>query len=183
MRVLQWLGGVWLIGWAVTAAPTVPTVPAANVKIIKVLPSYLDLAGRQSLSPSLYERDAYQAILRRNPVLRTGMRFDVQWKASGIDPHRLKIRLEVRGSKTNTVTPLVLERPVKPRGLLGHWLALSLDAPVCAKLGDVTSWRVTVWDEDRQLAERRSFLWQSDPSREQSGATSDQTVPSSVGNP
>ena len=48
-----------------------------------MLPHYLDKEGRHTLSPSLYERDAYQAILRQNPEKRGGMRFDVQWKARG----------------------------------------------------------------------------------------------------
>ena len=134
---------------------------AASVRIIKVLPFYLDQDGRQSLTPSLYERDAYQATLRRNPKLRSGMRFDVQWKARGMDPKRLKLRLELRGSQTGIYTPMVIERPVKPRGILGHWLAFPLDPETCRKLGEVIAWRVTLWEEDRQLAERKSFLWQS----------------------
>ena len=134
---------------------------AASVRIVKVLPFYLDLDGRQSLTPSLYERDAYQATLRRNPKLRSGMRFDVQWKAHGIDPKRLKLRLELRGSLTGIYTPMVIERPVKPRGILGHWLAFPLDPETCRTLGEVIAWRVTLWEEDRQLAERKSFLWQS----------------------
>ena len=34
---------------------------AATGSVIKVLPQFLDLKGRTALSPSLYDRDAYQA--------------------------------------------------------------------------------------------------------------------------
>ena len=51
---------------------------AASGKIIKVLPFFLDLKGRHSLHPSLYERDAYQAYLRQHPELRSGLQIDVQ---------------------------------------------------------------------------------------------------------
>src|SRR5205814_9854679 len=88
---------------------------AATGRIIKVLPHLLDLAGRHSLSPSLYERDAYQAFLRKNPEKCSGLRFDVQWKAKAADSKRLKLRLEVRGSKA--AEPLVLEETA-PRN---HW--------------------------------------------------------------
>src|SRR5207249_4815919 len=46
---------------------------AAAGRVVKVLPQFLDLKGRNTLSPSLYERDAYQAVLRRHPEQRSGM--------------------------------------------------------------------------------------------------------------
>ena len=52
---------------------------AATGKVIKVLPQFLDLKGRHSLSPSLYDRDAYQAQLRDTKTNISGMRFAVQW--------------------------------------------------------------------------------------------------------
>ena len=50
---------------------------AAEGKIIKVLPHLLDKKGRHTLSPSLYERDAYQAKLRTHPEDISALRFDV----------------------------------------------------------------------------------------------------------
>ena len=52
-----------------------PESEAASAKIIKVLPHLLDRDGRHTLSPSLYERDAYQAILRAHPIQRSALRF------------------------------------------------------------------------------------------------------------
>ena len=52
----------------------------ATGRVIKVLPHFLDLKGRAALSPSLYDRDVYQVILRDHPERRSGIRFDMQWR-------------------------------------------------------------------------------------------------------
>ncbi len=133
---------------------------AADAKIIKVLPHYLDLEGRHSLSPSLYERDAYQALLRKNPDRCSALRFDVQWKAKPIAGSNLKLRLEVRTSKNLLAKPTVLEQPVKKRRWLGNWSALLITGDEYHQLGNVLAWRVTLWDGERLLSEEKSFLWQ-----------------------
>ena len=61
-------------------APTVPA-GAGTGRVVKVLPHFLDLKGRHALSPSLYDRDAYQAQLRQHPEQRSGIRYDVLWRA------------------------------------------------------------------------------------------------------
>ena len=67
---------------------------AATGRIIKVLPHLLDRDGRHTLSPSLYERDAYQAFLRKNPEQCSGLRFDVHWKAKRVAGTRLLLRVD-----------------------------------------------------------------------------------------
>jgi hypothetical protein len=132
----------------------------ASGKVIKVLPHYLDLEGRHSLSPSLYERDAYQAVLRQHPEKRSGIRFDVQWKAHGPAETPLKLRAELRGSiRDKRLTQTVLEKEVHPGGWFGHWLSLPLTGEEFKNFGDLTAWRVTLWDGDRLLSEQKSFLW------------------------
>src|SRR2546425_9231499 len=84
---------------------SVASAVAAPAKVIKVLPHYLDREGRHALSPSLYDRDAYQAVLRRNPEQRSAIRFDIQWRARAASSDNLKLRLELRGTKTTL--PLV----------------------------------------------------------------------------
>src|SRR2546427_7188198 len=79
----------------------------APAKIIKVLPLFLDLEGRQSLSPSLYDRDAYQAKLRREPKERSALRFDVQWRSK--ETTQLKLRAEMRGGSGKEPPHAVLE--------------------------------------------------------------------------
>lgn len=134
---------------------------AATGKVIKVLPQFLDLKGRHALSPSLYDRDAYQAYLRQTSITNvSGMRFAVQWKASGASADALKLRVEVRGITHGEVPPkIVLEQPVKSGAWFSHWASLPLTGDNYKKIGEVTAWRATLWDGDQMIGEQKSFLW------------------------
>lgn len=135
------------------------TLDAATAKIIKVLPHYLDLDGRHALSPSLYERDAYQAILRKNPEQRSALRFDVQWKAKGVGPANLKLRVELRTSKNFLSKPQVAERPVQKRRWFSTWSSLAVSGDDFKQMGELLAWHVTLWEGEKLLAEQKSFLW------------------------
>ena len=130
---------------------------AATARIIKVLPHLLDNEGRHTLSPSLYERDAYQAFLRKNPDKCSGLRFDVQWKVKAADWSQLRLRVEIRGSKESK--PLVLDQPARRNHWYSRWSSLTFDGESYQKVGDVISWRATLWEGDKLLAEQKSFLW------------------------
>lgn len=130
---------------------------AAPARIIKVLPHLLDREGRSSLSPSLYERDAYQLVLRKNPAQCTGLRFDVQWRAGAAGASHLKLRLEILGSKTPK--PLTLERAVPRSRWFHRWNSITLDRDGFQQVGEVVAWRATIWEGDKLLAEQKSFLW------------------------
>ena len=130
---------------------------AATARIVKVLPHLLDNEGRHTLSPSLYERDAYQAFLRKNPDKCSGLRFDVQWKVKAADWSQLRLRLEIRGSKEGK--PFVLDQPARRNHWYNRWSSLTLDGESYQKAGDVISWRATLWEGDKLLAEQKSFLW------------------------
>lgn len=143
----------FIVVWFCSAAE------AAEAKIIKVLPHYLDLEGRHSLSPSLYERDAYQDYLRKNRDQRSALRFDIQWKAKAAAGPNLRVRLELRTTKTHLGKPLVLEQPVKRARWFSTWSGLTIQGDAYQKLGDLIAWRATLWDGERQLAELRSYLW------------------------
>jgi hypothetical protein len=130
---------------------------AAATRIVKVLPHLLDEQGRHALSPSLYERDAYQAYLRKNPAKCFGLRFDIQWKAKAADSQALKLRIEFLGSKE--AKPFVLEQPVRRRHSFGRWSSLTLKGDDFKKVGDLVAWRATLWAGDQILAEQKSFLW------------------------
>jgi hypothetical protein len=134
-------------------------VSAASGKISKVLAHYLDLDGRHTLSPSLYERDAYQAQLRKKPEQVSTMRFDVNWSARHTAKTDLKMRLEIRSTKGSKDKPVVIEQPVKPGKLFSTWTALTLSKADYDLLGEIIAWRATLWQGDEQLAEQRSFLW------------------------
>ena len=133
---------------------------AATGRVIKVLPHFLDLQGRHSLSPSLYDRDAYQARLRRHPEERSGVRFDVQWKKKGGVFEPLKLKVELRGiAQGNLPKQLVLEQPLEPGGWTSHWSSLALSGEQYTKFGEVTAWRASLWEGGQLLGEQRSFLW------------------------
>ena len=130
---------------------------AATARIVKVLPHLLDRAGRHTLSPGLYERDAYQVFLRKNPDQCSGLRFDVQWKAKRVDWARLKLRVEIRGSKE--ATPFVLAHPVERNHWYNRWSSLTFGGESYRTAGEVIAWRATLWEGDKLLAEQKSFLW------------------------
>jgi hypothetical protein len=130
---------------------------AAPAKIKKVLTFYLDQQGRQSLSPSLYERDAYQAELRNNPTNRSALRFDIQWNTSAGAP--LKLRVEMRGAKGMQNTTATIEATVRKRRLFSRWTQLALAGEDYQKFGELVAWRATLWQGDIMIAEQKSFLW------------------------
>ncbi len=141
-------------------AATLPASAASTNKLIKVLPFYLDLNGKHAISPSLFERDAYQAILRTHPEQRSTMRFDLQWKSPKAPTGLLKLRVETRGAAlADAPASITLEQIVKPGGHFSHWTTLALTREEYKKLGTVTSWRATFWDGDKLLGEQQSFLW------------------------
>jgi hypothetical protein len=132
---------------------------AANGKVVKVLPHFLDLKGRHSLSPSLYDRDAYQAKLRQNPALCSGMRFDVLWRGRSATNEMATLRVELRGTaKGDLPSKTSLETQVRITGT-GHWAKLQLAGDEFKKFGEVTAWRATLWSGDQLLSEQKSFLW------------------------
>ena len=133
------------------------TAHAATVRIVKVLPHFMDLQGRIALNPSLYERDAYQVQLRTKPEERSGLCFDVQWKSR--DATRLKLRVELRGNRGRYGTTALVEEPVKFRGIFSTWSRVTLTGDAYKKFGELSSWRATLWDGDKLVAEQTSFLW------------------------
>ncbi len=154
LRPVRWLTlTLVLSAWCWLGLPA----RAASAKIIKVLPHYLNLEGRHTTSPSLYDRDAYQAYLRQHPAQCSGLRFDVQWKAKEKKP--LKLRLELRGARGNQPTTAVLEETVTKDGWFSNWTALPLTGEAYKNFGGLTAWRATLWDGTDQVAEQKSFLW------------------------
>lgn len=138
---------------------TAHAADAVTGRVIKVLPMLLDQKGRAALSPSLFDRDAYQAKLRENTNLISTIRYDVLWSASRASDTNLTIRVELRGLDTNNLPKLkTLETRVKP-GFFHTWTNLKLDREDYQQFSAITAWRATLWDDDRILGEQKSFLW------------------------
>ena len=147
-RISQLIATLLLLGIFSTADAARPG------RISKVLPHWLDLQGRHTLSPSLLERDAYQAKLRADRTLCSGIRFDVKWAKNTSGTVNLQLELRVTGK----AKPIVRELAVKP-SRHGGWDAVTLEGDAFMAIGKIIAWRVRLLDGDIELAERRSFLW------------------------
>jgi hypothetical protein len=53
-----------------------------------------------------------------------------------------------------------LETDVRPGKWFENWTPLTLQGDEYKKIGEVTAWRVTLWDGERLLSEQKSFLWE-----------------------
>ncbi len=128
-------------------------------RVIKVLPLLLDQQGRTALSPSLFDRDAYQAELRQHANLVSGIRYDVLWSAKNAAGQKLKLRVELRGvCGTNLPKTKTLEVEVIP-GKYRQWTELPLTGEEYKSFDAITAWRATLWSGEQQLGEQKSFLW------------------------
>src|SRR5688572_14495371 len=108
---------VWLVlAFACSAS-------AESAKVIKVLPHFLDLKGRHTVNPSLFDRDAYQQDLRTTPTNRSALRFDIQWKARGYD--ELTLRIDLKGMRGKEPTATNLQQRVTS-GRFSKWTGLIL---------------------------------------------------------
>jgi hypothetical protein len=133
---------------------------AAEGRILKVLPQFLDTNGLSSLTPSLYDRDAYQAGLRLHPEKRSGLRFAIQWKARVPESEPLELRVQILGmAKGNLPQQTSFEQTVRQHHWFSHWAYLTLRESEYKTFGEVTAWRVTLWDGHQLLSEQKSFLW------------------------
>lgn len=153
----QFLAGLIVIGILVATQ----VAPGATGSLLKVLPEFLDLKGRNSLSPSLYERDVYQASLRDHPERRSGIRFYIEWRSRKPLWEPLLVRLELRGAAQGRLPrQLVLERSAaNPGGPLSHWVEIPLTGDQYKSFGSVTAWRVTLWEGQTLIGREQSFLW------------------------
>jgi hypothetical protein len=148
-----------LIVWGLVSLTSTVLLGADQASIVKVLPHLLDLKGKASLAPGLFQRDAYQGQLRKDPKLVSGMRFNVQWKAKGIpaDELVLKVRLKTSGRSPND--PLELTAPIRGNRKWGRWSSLYYDGNLFKDNGQVLAWKVELLRGETPLATQTSFLW------------------------
>jgi len=140
--------------------PPATAPDAVTGRILKVLPFLVDQQGRIAKSPSLFDRDAYQAYLRQHTNEVSALRYDVLWKAAK-GTENLKIAVELRGVGTNGTPKFVsLETNVVPgTSTFGRWTAIPLAGDAFKNFGGVAAWRVRLWDGTQILSEQQSFLW------------------------
>ncbi len=136
-----------------------PVAQAGEGRVVKVLPQLLDEHGRQTLSPSLYERDAYQFTLRKNPKLRAGARLVVQWKAKKVDWARLRLRAEMRCLLGDDLHSVTMEKPAVKNGHFSSWSEFRIEGAAYKSFGQIVAWRVTLLEGDHPINQLESFLW------------------------
>jgi hypothetical protein len=128
-------------------------------RVVKVLPLFLDLKGHDAISPSLFDRDAYQAYLRVHTNEVSAVRYDVLWKAADATGAKLKLRVELRGYGAGGLPQqTVLEQSVTPH-TFSHWTSIPFAGGDYKNFGEIVAWRVTLWNGDELLGEQKSFLW------------------------
>ena len=128
-------------------------------RVVKMLPLFLDLKGHDAVSPSLYDRDAYQAYLRQHPSEISAVRFDFLWQVEHPSAAKYKLRIELRGiGADGKPTRSMLEEEAPPP-LLRRWNFLVLGGADYKNFGELIAWRATLWRGDQLLSEQKSFLW------------------------
>jgi hypothetical protein len=148
---------IWLLTLGLLA--TAHAADAVTGRVIKVLPLLLDLKGRTALSPSLFDRDAYQAQLRQRTNEISAIRYDVLWSARNAGENKLKIRVELRGVGPASRPKFKTLETEATTGFFRRWTSLTLGGDEFKSFGAITAWRATLWDGDKLLGEEKSFLW------------------------
>lgn len=145
-----------LIAFLLCLSPALFAAEAVAGKVIKVLPFLLDTKGRIAKSPSLFDRDAYQAYLHKHTNEVSGIRYDVQCSADS----KLKLRLELRAVGERSVPKMkTLEADVAAGSAFNNWTEIKFTGDDYFKFGTIVAWRATLWNGDQQLSEQKSFLW------------------------
>ncbi|HAB15140.1 MAG TPA: hypothetical protein PLX89_13195 [Verrucomicrobiota bacterium] len=149
----------WISALVLGLAVMTGRAEGVDAKIFKVLPHLLDEQGRISISPGLFEREAYQKQLRENLQRVSGLRYDVQWKAPGTNAERLRLRIQLRTAKLEPHRPLTIEAGVNDHRRWGGWSSVQLDGTAYREAGEVLAWRAVLLDGESEIAEQKSFLW------------------------
>lgn len=148
-----------LIVWVLLTLTTTTLLVAEEASIVKVLPHLLDLRGRASLAPGLFQRDAYQGQLRKDPNQVSGMRFNIQWRAKGVPTKELVLKVWLKTSGRSPNDPLELTAPVDGNRRWGRWSAVPYDGKLFTDHGQVLAWKVELRRGETPLATQTSFLW------------------------
>jgi len=128
-------------------------------RVVKVLPFLIDQEGHIAKSPSLFDRDAYQAYLREHTNDVSGIRYDVQWQAGDSVGGKLTLRIELHGSgEASLPKAKTLETELAP-GKAGAWTELAFTGDDYKNFGSITAWRATLWSGTNLVDEQKSFLW------------------------
>lgn len=165
LKASSLLSRLALVALLLTVAFSCISVQAEG-KIYKVLPHLLDLNGKHRNAPSLFERDAYQEFLRKNPDQVSGLGFDIHWKCPDSHKRDLLLTLEIRGSNNYQSAPFQKIIAVKGKKYFKTWSRIMLDREDLESIGKIVAWKATLVEADKGvLTEHLSFLWKTPPPR------------------
>lgn len=132
---------------------------AAEQRVIKVLPHLVDKEGRHARSPSLFERDAYQAWLRDNSQEQSGIRYDIQWQSYISGEYTMKLELLGKAAQ-GRANSKIIEVKLTVTNRRRHWDAIEFKDEEFKEFGQIVAWRVSIWQGEELLAKKQSFLWE-----------------------
>jgi hypothetical protein len=161
LRVMLGLALAWpVMAQETEIEPYIPPGRQPAGEVVKVLPHLMDLQGRHTVSPSLFDRDAYQAELRGDPTRVSGIRYDVLWKIKGADQRPVTLRVELRGTLDGKhPRQRVLETNLPVKKSARRWTGVALTGEDYRDFGTIHAWRVSLWCDGQELAAQQSFLW------------------------
>lgn len=135
-----------------------------RIRVTKALVHYLDLNGKHTLSPSPFERDCYQAILRLNREKCSTMCFDIQWRNTLTDfGDDLTITVEARAGGVDSEVVSVTQPIRGKKSIWSHWTRVKLSEEDFERLQTVSAWRILIRDGNDLVEEFRSFMWDPRP--------------------
>ena len=124
-----------------------------------MLPHYLDDQGRHTLSPDLFQRDAYQEYLFQNPEVVSTVRYDAFWGAFASKQGPDTVRLDLRGTRNGEPTDHSIEAAVADNRRGRKWVGVTVSPEDYAGIGRVVAWRLVASKDGQEVETARSFLW------------------------
>jgi len=128
-------------------------------RIVKMLPLFLDQRGHDARSPSLYDRDAYQAYLRLHTNNISAIRFDFLWQVENPAAAQYRLRVELQGIGAGGKPTRSMLEIAAPPPIFRRWNSAVLGGGDYRNFGELVAWRATLWRGDQLLSEEKSFLW------------------------
>ncbi|MDD2709653.1 MAG: hypothetical protein PHV34_16830 [Verrucomicrobiae bacterium] len=153
-----------------------PEIQKPGYKIAKVNSQYVDLEGYVARGAGDFPDQArYQRGLERSGKF-SAIRFSILWKAPSTPTPNLMVRLDACGEdpKTGQTTTAVRIRRYPTKSHISAWAILEIEGDALARFGRLKSWKVSLYQEDELMAERKSFMWHDKELEKKNASTTDQ---------
>ncbi len=158
-RFSAWVAWITLISSPLMAFAEDGNVEGYDVK--KVNHEFLDAAGYATDEiGDLPAKARYQATLERSGKY-DAVRFVIHWRVPSGNIPNVTIKLQVRGMipklEHESVETLTKEYPKSPS--FSGWVNLDIRDAQLKRLGRIMAWKVTILQDGKPMASRKSFTW------------------------